>query len=93
MLGKKFETLEDWTKFMSGKYLYIIRESHPNYREKCKFVEMVGRNNLIAHPDNLGGKAIRMKVKTVNNQFLLLNIGDFFVDERNPIVHLPKHLK
>lgn len=92
MIGKKFETLEDWTKFMSGRYIYIINEKHPNYREKCKFIEMVGKNNLIAHPDNLGGSAIRMKVKTVNNQFLLLKSGDFFIEERASIFHLPKHL-
>lgn len=77
---------------MSGKSVFIIKESHPNYREKCKFVEMVGKNNLIKHPDNLGGKVIRMKVKTVNNQFLLLNIGEFLIDERSSIVHLPNRL-
>jgi hypothetical protein len=93
MIGKKFETLEDWTKFMSGKSVYIIKESHPNYREKCRFVEMIGKNNLIAHPDNKNGIAIRMKVKTVNNQFLLLNVGEFFIDERSPVIHLPKHLQ
>jgi hypothetical protein len=93
MLGKKFETLEDWTKFLSGKSVYIIRESHPNYRDKCKFVEMIGNNNLIAHPDNNNGNAIRMKVKTITGQILFLIPGDFFVEERNPIVHLPNRLK
>jgi hypothetical protein len=93
MLGKKFETLEDWTKFLSGKSIYIIRESHPNYREKCKFVEMVGKNNLIAHPANKGGAAISMKVRTITGQILNLKPGDFFVEEINPIVHLPKRLR
>lgn len=93
MIGKKFETLEDWTRFASGKYVYIIREDHPNYREKCKFVEMVGRNNLIAHPSNKNGSMIGMKVKTVTGQHLVLKPGDFFIEEATPIVHLPKHLK
>lgn len=93
MVGKKFSTLEEWTRFMAGKSVFIINESHPNYREKCKFLEMVGNHNVIAHPLNNRGHAIRMKVRSITGQILLLKHGEFFIEERNPIFHFPKHLK
>ena len=91
MIGKQFKTLEDWTRFLDGKSVYIIRETHPNYREKCRFVEMVGINNIIDHPSNQNGHAIRMKVKTMNGHYLLLIPGDFFIEEKEVKYSFPNN--
>lgn len=87
MLGKKFQTLEEWTDFMKGKFVYVIKEGHPNYREKCRFIEMVGAHNIINHPLNLNGQAIRMRVQTVTKSFLMLKPGEFWIDDSKTPIH------
>lgn len=81
MIGKQFKTLEQWTAFMHGKHVIVIKEGHRYYKQRCRFIEMDGANNLISHPDNRNGEAIRMKVKAANGQILRLNIGEFFIEE------------
>jgi hypothetical protein len=82
MIGKKFLTLTEWTDFLARKYVIVIKESHPHYRKRCKFLEMVGPNNLISHPDNQQGLKIRMKVKIVaSGEIIYLKHDEFFVEE------------
>jgi len=88
MIGKTFKTLEEWTKLLDHKYVIVINEKHPQWRQRCKFLEMVGPNNLISHPDNKQGTLIRMKVKVVaTGEIIYLKDREFWIEEgRSPFM-------
>jgi hypothetical protein len=75
---KNFTTLQDWTDFMRGRNV-IITAQGPYYKEICSFDSMQGNHNTILHPDNEGGNAIRMIVKTSYGKLIGLVPGQFLV--------------
>lgn len=81
-VGQKFNTLSDWNDTLKGKTIMIIKPGHAFQYEKCSFVEMVGKHEVLTHKDNNKGKEIKCKVKTPLGNELLLSGGEFMILEK-----------
>lgn len=78
----KFKTLSDWNIFLKDRTIVVIKEDHAFFGKHCSFIEMVGKHEVLLHPDNKGGKEIKCKVKTPLGNELRLGSGEFMILEK-----------
>lgn len=91
MIGKKFKTLSDWNTFLKGKTIMVINPDHAFAYQKCSFVEMIGKHEVLTHPDNKKGKEIKVKVKTPLGNELRLGAKDFMILDKTIVQQVGKN--